>query len=62
MVEHECREDPIERGIGIRQFFGKASVELNRGSTSLGLSAGARQGFGVGIYPHHLRGRIQPLD
>jgi hypothetical protein len=62
MVKHECRENPIERGVGIWQLLRKALVELNRGLTSLGFSAGARQGFGVGVDPHHLGGGIQPLD
>jgi hypothetical protein len=61
MVEHERGQDPIERGVGIGQLLRKAWIELKGDPTALGLSAGARQGFRVGVNPNNLGGGMQPL-
>ena len=61
MVEHERGQDPIERRVGIGQLLRKAWIELKGDLTSLGLLAGARQGFRVGVDPNNLGGGLQPL-
>ncbi len=61
MVEHEGGQDPIERRVGIGQLLREAWIELKGGLTSLGLLAGARQGFRIRIDPNNFGGGIQPL-
>jgi hypothetical protein len=62
MVEHERRQDSIERRVGTGQLLGKAWIELQGDLTTLSLSAGTRQGFRVGVDPNNLGSGIQPLD
>jgi hypothetical protein len=61
MVEHERRQDSIERRVGIGQLLRKAWIELQGGLTTLSLSAGACPGIRVGVDPNNLGRGIQPL-